>query len=1778
MVQMNFFNGLINLLSNSAFASRPTFGFGTVLGNFFITIGFWIVRALITVFWVVIKFILNIVDLLQYFVKRLVGLDYWGTEKVATGSYADNDIIFRFIKNETVQRVFTYMLGIFAVLLIVFTIVAIVKSEYAYVASGADNSKKAIFGRAFKGIFMVIMVPIFLIVGIMASNAVLQGIVNAFALNNNITFGGQVFVGASYGANKYRNYANNGYRYPTSTNIVLYYDLAPSGSDQTATNISLTLDDGQSEFEVFDTTIPFVLPKDQGGNPITGYLFQGISNDDTAQYFWTTYKANDGLSQTRKNIVNALTEYYLKEVMGYSLVPYINFDNKGTADTADDVQEQLLCTNVDVRNADSGGSGIETKVLNGVYSSWKYNEYLSRVLDFGTSVTSVRTGFTSAYGTEYYSAVTYTNSVEWAKRYDGGVNGLVALPSEYKVMGDFMDFMIQNCIACSIVDITNSSIDWNAVINQNANAQKYYNFADNKINQFMVEYADEGYVVYNPEHGVESELKGANYIMCYQDYETGRYIPVLANTTQLIQMSTVNGTSAIKDSYKFTSDYLGENYCGFILARGGFVEEGTTWVTKPGHPTYISSFTTISGESGIISEIKLTEKYNVLSDYDYVEFSYEKVDGGSGLLPDTFTANEYIVIDVDGNYKWNSDIPLSVYDEVTTVTDGEGNSVDTFTKYGIKGEKTPLDNVFKTGSNVWTPTTYTSINEYGNVVFGFNTTVDEKVETMLLEYDQSSGIIRLIRCDEFYYTYCVDMNNDGDSVDAGETFYLFQDGSFHNFTETIGSGEDEVKVAIFNPYNMSLQSVESSGDVVLAASYMVEGYTYGSTYEAKLLLQPITSIDAVSGATVESKTEFRYELPTDASILKYDGFVYTIEYYNYYTSLIDGNVVQYNYTGDEFIYDVKPLETRRSMVLSKDITLIRSNGEGAAPNSIIITGNDYAKIFVNSNLNVPGVNITDKSKNKEIIRAILEDNQYYLYQDATYKVYSKISAYADGDRAKNFYKNAIVQVEFNSDRATPGGLKFDIYAHGGFMGIGKWHFYAAWVYNPTTSYTVERFEDGKFFMDYNFMDGAGPVMETVYSLGGMDFLILVFAAILLLKTLGTAVWGLIARIYEIVLYFLVMPGVASMYPLESGEKKFINWRDQLIQKVLSTYGVMIGLNAFFILLAPIREASKLFNAADMANMTSSIGRLLSGSAATLNQIVYLLFMLVAFTMIQSAPKIIGTLVGAKDEDLLKKGNDTRKSAMDNVNEVKKEFGDIMSGKKAIEAVKGVGNAISEQKGYLPGSAFYTHRDEKGKLKWGRKEKDKDEKADKNSETKQETKQETEEANKNNETKTENTTKIDTDDIKDAVVAATTNVPEESEEDKEKRRVEEEAAETKRYEQARKLLEAQGKSASEITDEDLDATVERMKNGGLTKWENKLLEATTKTESKVARVDSKGKGLGLFARMKAKREANENSKDGPLFRNRKNADAWDDAAIAHWNATHKDDQLNSNDKYVKEKMKKVRAEYSEKQKGLQEKAMKEYATKKFTAKNKVDTYKKYVDDESKDIKHYSRNKVFDFIAQKAVKTGGWIGDATKTIGRKIGGAAKATGKAMATPFVAFGRGAYKYVLSPTGSWIKKSGQWVGGKVGAAATWTANKFKNGRDRFLEAHYGNVLKRKEKALTRKINRENRKETRFKNREIKRAAKAINADLSRQNIDMQTEGRKPTFKEKKKINKLYNTLEKQKRKSTVDTKKTEEKIKKYQEKQEKIRSDKEAIKARQAETKRRRLERSKKKEEENK
>ncbi len=215
---------LQNVLSVLCEASTVTVATNSII-NAFTSIIEGLAGIVIAWFFLISKFVFQIVDLIQYLVYKLAGINL--------SSEITFDLpIFKILLSDTILDLFMALFIIGLILLIIFTIIAIVKSEYEIAIGLEQDSKKVkrasakIVKSTLTSTALMLIIP-FIMIAVMAFGSVFLTSINS-VLNpdgtSSTTLGGQVFVASAHKANKYRIYAEKNERIPILYDFVDPYD------------------------------------------------------------------------------------------------------------------------------------------------------------------------------------------------------------------------------------------------------------------------------------------------------------------------------------------------------------------------------------------------------------------------------------------------------------------------------------------------------------------------------------------------------------------------------------------------------------------------------------------------------------------------------------------------------------------------------------------------------------------------------------------------------------------------------------------------------------------------------------------------------------------------------------------------------------------------------------------------------------------------------------------------------------------------------------------------------------------------------------------------------------------------------------------------------------------------------------------------------------------------------------------------------------------------------------------------------------------------------------------------------------------------------------------------------------------------------------------------------------------------------------------------------------------------------------------------------------------
>ncbi len=312
---------LLNAIGISSMNPSSVFlaaGIGTGASNFFASIVNWFIGLIYGVF----KWILYLVDIIFSYVQQLAGMNMrWDSlESVFSG---DSDMVFNLLwsSRDVVLPIVRALVVIAIVLIIFFSIVAIVKTSFESLRGNGQNQVLTVLKTTFKSFMLMILTPMIALVGIVASNAVLQTLYNATNVSGACSLSSQVFSAASTSANSYRLYANANQRIPIvydfsrEEEILEYYDgKVPTSTfiehlnDKSNITYATYLMFANGEFLTYDSL-----------NSITGSASAG----DVESYY-SVYDTSKNLDLENepldkfKRIVNYREEYFvMADVVDY---------------------------------------------------------------------------------------------------------------------------------------------------------------------------------------------------------------------------------------------------------------------------------------------------------------------------------------------------------------------------------------------------------------------------------------------------------------------------------------------------------------------------------------------------------------------------------------------------------------------------------------------------------------------------------------------------------------------------------------------------------------------------------------------------------------------------------------------------------------------------------------------------------------------------------------------------------------------------------------------------------------------------------------------------------------------------------------------------------------------------------------------------------------------------------------------------------------------------------------------------------------------------------------------------------------------------------------------------------------------------------------------------------------------------------------------------------------------------------------------------------------------
>jgi hypothetical protein len=129
----------------------------------------------------------------------------------------------------------------------------------------------------------------------------------------------------------------------------------------------------------------------------------------------------------------------------------------------------------------------------------------------------------------------------------------------------------------------------------------------------------------------------------------------------------------------------------------------------------------------------------------------------------------------------------------------------------------------------------------------------------------------------------------------------------------------------------------------------------------------------------------------------------------------------------------------------------------------------------------------------------------------------------------------------------------------------------AWIGGGNRLQIEQNFINGTF--NYSDLD----LVKRYYKLRDFNFFIGIGSSIVLLVLFALAALRFVQRIFDIILLYIISPVSISTIPIDDGSR-FKLWRELLVTKVLSAYGIILSMNLFFLIIPQINKIQFYDNA------------------------------------------------------------------------------------------------------------------------------------------------------------------------------------------------------------------------------------------------------------------------------------------------------------------------------------------------------------------------------------------------------------------------------------------------------------------------------------------------------------------------------------------------------------------------------------------------------------------------
>lgn len=162
-----------------------------------------------------------------------------------------------------------------------------------------------------------------------------------------------------------------------------------------------------------------------------------------------------------------------------------------------------------------------------------------------------------------------------------------------------------------------------------------------------------------------------------------------------------------------------------------------------------------------------------------------------------------------------------------------------------------------------------------------------------------------------------------------------------------------------------------------------------------------------------------------------------------------------------------------------------------------------------------------------------------------------------------------------------------------------------------------------------------------FNMSRVNYVSLFASAIIIIKAMAQACAGLIMRLYKAIAFFLILPGVLGLSPLDGGAS-FSSWKKTFIGEVIAAYGFVLAVNIYLFLtplVVSLNISYKPTNAPSgfVGTSSASVSAMAMIGQGMAEGVIRMIFMIAGALMIEKLASMISGFIGGVDIASIGKG-------------------------------------------------------------------------------------------------------------------------------------------------------------------------------------------------------------------------------------------------------------------------------------------------------------------------------------------------------------------------------------------------------------------------------------------------------------------------------------------------------------------------------------------------------------